>query len=330
MKKNRKGKRRKRRLIVATTLKIAPIALIIAAIGRWTWTSGKGEIMTLFNINENDRFLANDNQRVEQIVDEEVSQNTVETEDNEIETTPAVVVPTIPSVPFPNIIEEEEFERTSSELYDTGVEIPQPDWDNLNAVNELSDSWIYIAGTKVNNPIVQYRDNDYYLHHDIENNDDNEGTLFIDYRDNPLSSEMSELSDVTTVYGHNQRSGRMFGTITNYKSQAFYDKWPYGIVLTENGNVYKLDFFAGIIVDGSDEANVYIPDFIDESEFNNYFDYVVSNSTFTSDCDIQYGDKIIALSTCSYEYDNARYVLFGRLTKQLTNDQEVEKTLGSN
>lgn len=330
--KNRKKKRKGSKLgIIATaSLRIAPAAAIIAGIGYWAWGTYIGDYKSLLEIEALNRFLNNDNERVEQEAEDynpEIEE-IVEIDNNEPEDNEMSAEPIIPAIDFPEIIPEVETERTSSELYDSGAFIPEVDWEKLNGTNELANAWIYIPGTKVNNPIVQCANNDYYLHHDIENNDSKAGTLFIDYRDNPLDSEMDELSDVTTIYGHNQKSGAMFGTIKNYKSQAFYDKWPYGVVVAENGDVYKLDFFAGIIVSGDSEENIYIPDFIDESEFKEFFDYIISNSTFESDCQIEYGDKIIALSTCSYEYNNARFVLFGRLTKQLLNEQEVGNTLG--
>ena len=96
----------------------------------------------------------------------------------------------------------------------------------------------------------------------------------------------------------------------------------------ENGDIYKIDYFAGVIVDGMDNRNIYASDFIDESQFNAYFDNIVSNSTFQSDCKVEFGDKIVVFQTCSYEYNRATFLLYGRLTKVLINDQEVQNTLG--
>lgn len=327
MKKERRMTKRKRKaiMIATTSLKIAPIAVLIALAGRWTWSNIGSDLKFQLGFDDVTKFLNNNKVIEEQVDIEETEEEIVEESIPEVE---ELEDATTAPINFPSIINQEEYVRISSELYDMEVAIPAVDWEGFNNVNEEVEAWIQIPGTKVNNVIVQGNDNEYYLHHDYKNEDDSAGSLFIDYHDNPLSSDTSDLSDVTTIYGHNLRSGKMFGTLSNYKSQSFYDRNPYGIITTESGDIYKLDFFAGIIVDGSDEANVYIPDFLDETEFNQYFDYVYTNSLFESDVDIQYGDKIIALSTCSYETDNARFLLFGRLSKQLQNETSVSATLG--
>lgn len=335
MKKNRKVSRRRRkaRFIASTTLKIAPVAIAIALVGRWTWANVASDLKFDLGFDDVTRFLNSDKTIEEQAdmeIPEETNEDLIVEEDTEADKLTANES-MIPSINLPSIIEQEEFERTSSELYDMGATIPYVEWEGLNQINEDVEAWIQIPGTKVNTVIVQGGDNDYYLHHSYKNEADDNGTVFIDHRDNPLTSDMTDLSDVTTIYGHNLRSGKMFGTLSNYKSQAFYDRNPYGIITTETGEVYKLDFFAGIIVDGKSENNVYIPDFIDESEFKAYFDYIAENSLFTSDVNVEYGDKIVVLSTCSYEveYDkDARFVLFARLTKQLENTQEATNSLG--
>lgn len=43
-----------------------------------------------------------------------------------------------------------------------------------------------------------------------------------------------------------------------------------------------------------------------------YYDYR-AKSTFKSDIELEYNDTIVTLSTCSYEFDNARYIVIGRL-----------------
>ncbi len=38
-----------------------------------------------------------------------------------------------------------------------------------------------------------------------------------------------------------------------------------------------------------------------------------SQSDFTSDVEVTENDRVITLSTCTYEYDNARFVVQGKL-----------------
>lgn len=338
-KKGRKKKNYKARMIAEASLKISAVALALCIGGKFALSYAKDA--GYFNIDDINRFLNIDTsveQQDENYVDEELNN---EISDSEISNTqmPEEEAKEEESsedvanaLPYPDIIPEVDYESTSNELAEMGVEIPSINWEKVNEINEDANAWIYIPGVGpkdgISLPVVQGTDNEYYLHHDIEGNKDSRGTLFIDWRNNPLDSETQELSDVTCIYGHKMSSGAMFAPISNYKSQTFYDRHPYGVIIAENGEVYKLDFFAGVIADGSNELNIYASDFIDESQFNAYFDNIVSNSTFQSDCKVEFGDKIVLLQTCSYEYDGAKYLLYGRLTKQLINEQEVQSTLG--
>lgn len=333
--KKRRGKI-KTKLIAEATLKISVMLAIVGGAGYWTFAHF--DELKNFDPEDISRFLNSDKvieQEAEDYIDD------LEQDNEQIENEDKTSEPSIEednsqaeenTIPYPDIIPEIDFERTSSEIYDMDITIPSIDWDKVNEANEEANAWLYLPGVGTGKglslPVVQGTDNEYYLHHDIDGNEDSRGTLFIDWRNNPMDNGTQELSDVTCIFGHNMKSGSMFASLANYKSQSFYDRHPYGVIIAENGDVYKIDFFAGVIVDGSDELNVYASDFIDESQFNAYFDNIVSNSTFTSDCRVEFGDKIVCLQTCSYEYNGAKFLLYGRLTKQLLNEQEVQSTLG--
>lgn len=68
-------------------------------------------------------------------------------------------------------------------------------------------------------PVVQGRDNDYYLHHLITGENHKSGSIFMDFHN------QEDLSDRNTIiYGHNMKDGSMFGTLDQYQSQALYRK----------------------------------------------------------------------------------------------------------
>ena len=341
MKKRRKKNRInrfKRNFMFA--LQITPCAIVAYLCGSWLWNIYKDDIRSAFNPQDHHRFLNND-----KVIEQQEASVPFEEEDLIVNNVLSgydeftELNQEIDNIPDPSILPEEVFERTSSELFEMDCYIPSVNWDELNEANEQANAWIYIPDSNpnpedasINLEVVQGDDNEYYLHHDINNEYSKYGTIFIDCRDNPLDSEMSQLSDVTVIYGHHMKSNAkypMFNSLCNYKDQNYYEEWPYGIIIAENGEIYKIDFFAGRVINGNDESNVRVPEFVDESQFRAYFDDIISDSTFTSDCEIQYGDKIVALVTCSYEFPNARYVLYGRLTRQLTNEQEVSYTLKS-
>ena len=63
------------------------------------------------------------------------------------------------------------------------------------------------------------------------------------------------------------------------------------------------------------EEDAWQLDFSDSKEFDNWVKNQKNLSAFKSDIEPKYGDKIFTLSTCSYEFDDARFVLSGKLTK---------------
>ena len=95
---------------------------------------------------------------------------------------------------------------------------------------------------------------------------------------------------------------------------------------TSDGYAYKVDFFAGVVVDGNDDSILYTADFIDEDMFNEYIRIIRENSRFQTDIEVEFGDKIIALTTCSYETNNSRFVLYGKLSKQYTYESQIEQS----
>lgn len=164
--------------------------------------------------------------------------------------------------------------------------------------------WLYCPDTVINYPIVQGDDNDYYLRRLLDGSDNIAGTLFIDTRNTGDFSDWN-----TVVYGHNMHNGTMFGTLTEYNSQEYYNAHPVMYLLTPLQN-YKIEIIAGYVT--SFDSEIYdIKNTIKERD--TIVQTALDKKGFTSEVVITDNDRIITLSTCSYEYENARYVLLGVL-----------------
>lgn len=161
--------------------------------------------------------------------------------------------------------------------------------------------YVYSANTTLQLPIVQSADEggEYYLYRDIDGKDNKNGTVFLDYRCNSGFGSQNNL-----IYGHNMKTGLMFASLMNYKSQSYYEAHPYFYLYTPN-QTYKVNLFAGCIVEH--DADVYSP-----SLSESYLQECINNSTFRSGSGVPTGN-ILTLSTCDYDFDNARYVLMGEL-----------------
>ena len=155
---------------------------------------------------------------------------------------------------------------------------------------------------------MAYTDNNfYYIDHipgDVENAN---GTIFIDCRN------ASDFSDKNTcIYGHNMNDGSMFAALRDYREADYYTAHPVMYLSTPEFN-YRLDLFAGCIVEPTSYA--YAREFETDDQFLAHIDMLKENSTFASDMEITAEDKIVTLSTCTYEIDDGRYVVVGKLTK---------------
>lgn len=173
------------------------------------------------------------------------------------------------------------------------------DFDALKAMNEDVVAWIYCPGTKINYPVLQAEDNDYYLYRLMDGAENINGSIFMDYRND------SALSDGNTlIYGHHMRSGAMFAALIDYKSQSYYDKHPYIYILTPTQN-YRLDLFAACLVDSTSDIYTKEPT---EAILRD----CIARSYFDTDIDYPTGN-VVTLSTCTYEYDDARFIVLGEL-----------------
>lgn len=178
------------------------------------------------------------------------------------------------------------------------------DFDALLNRNKDVIGWLYCPDTVINYPVVQGENNDQYLRKDLDGKYLVSGTLFADYRNGTLGEDANYI-----IYGHNMKNGTMFSLLAKYKEQSYYDRHPVMYYLTPDGN-YKLELFAGLVIKRDDK--IYLP-----NQSKEQFDELVKDyrakSTFKSDVELEYNDTIVTLSTCSYEFDDARYIVMGRL-----------------
>lgn len=182
----------------------------------------------------------------------------------------------------------------------------QIDFNTLQEQNADVVAWLYCPDTVINYPIVHATDNDKYLHKDLSLEYSKEGTLFVGAENN------GDFSDANTiVYGHNMKNGSMFKTITEYASEDFYKEHPVMYLYTPNKR-YEIRLIAGCVT--STEAAIYAS-LDDTKELRTELNRIYKKSTFSNEEDRNKLDKIITLSTCSYEYENARYVLIGKLVE---------------
>ena len=138
------------------------------------------------------------------------------------------------------------------------IDVPQMDVEELeipidfaNLKSQYPDvyAWITIPGTRIDYPIVQHgSDNGYYLNHTVDGRKRVEGAI---YTENYNSKDFSDPN--TLIYGHNMKNGSMFGYLTRYRGQGWYDTHPVMWLVTPK-ETYQIDVLAGRTVKADDTA----------------------------------------------------------------------------
>lgn len=180
------------------------------------------------------------------------------------------------------------------------------DFEALLQENPDIIGWLYSENTPINYPVVQAEDNDYYLRRDLHGEYLRTGTLFADYRCSAVGTGQNHI-----IYGHNMKNASMFGTLLNYTEQDYYEEHPVLYYLTPDSD-YKIELFSGFTANAN--SDIYRTEIGDTEAFEAFLQEITAKSTFTSAVTVNGDDHIVMLSTCSYEFNNARYVVFGKLT----------------
>ena len=175
---------------------------------------------------------------------------------------------------------------------------------SLLDVNSDLVGWVSVPGTVIDYPVVQADDNDFYLRRDIHKQTASGGAIFMDYR-----SDSNGQGRHTILYGHHMRNGTMFKELEKFKNAEFFQ---------ENGYVRFDTLFAEI---EWEVFSVYITDttfpyiqvsFSSDEEYVDFLKRIQNKSIYQKDIELNAEDQILTLSTCTYEYDDARFVVHAR------------------
>lgn len=183
------------------------------------------------------------------------------------------------------------------------------DWKALKKVNPDVQGWLYQKGTVINYPVVQGTDNDTYLHTRFDKQWSGGGTLFVDCR---MEKDFKGFNSI--IYGHHMKDGSMFRSIRGYtKEDGYYDKHKTLELATPHGN-YHLVVFSAFITKATDEDTYKMT--YDEAEKQAYIDRAWERSELpiTRDSvDVTKNDRLVTLSTCAYDYEEARYIVMCKM-----------------
>lgn len=189
---------------------------------------------------------------------------------------------------------------------DAPQETPPISVDFAALIKENADvvGWIYCEDTPINHPVLQGEDNSHYLHRMFDGSRNNAGSIFMDCRNDAEFSHHN-----TLLYGHNMKNGTMFGTLSNYADQAYFDQHPVIWLLTPE-QTYRMEVIAGMVAPPDSQAYGL---FDAQSALQEHLLRLVEQSDFDAQADVSLVQRVVTLSTCSYEYERARYILVASL-----------------
>ena len=189
-----------------------------------------------------------------------------------------------------------------------------PELADLYAENPDLVGILEVVGTDINYPVVQtISDPEYYLRRDFYGEESTAGTLFVDYRCDIVNPTTN-----TIIYGHNMRSGTMFGGLKRYLKQDYYQSHKSIIFKTlYEEQEYEIVGVGLSAVGYDDDENYKYYDFINAvtgSELQEFLNNIQSLSVYDETIDISATDKILTLSTCnSYTEDGRMFVVAKRV-----------------
>lgn len=179
------------------------------------------------------------------------------------------------------------------------------DFSALRGVIPDIVGWIVIEGTNINYPIVQGVDNAFYLNHLPDGTANRSGSIMMDFANAPDWSD-----DLNVIHGHRMRTGDMFGSLSLFAEEEYAREHLNMLLYTPQGD-YRIELIAACTVDGKRLG--FPTNFRDDAAFAAYVGQLTRWSEYTADFIPAREDRLIILSTCAYVYDNARFVVLGRL-----------------
>ena len=182
--------------------------------------------------------------------------------------------------------------------------------ENIAKINSDVVGWIKIGNTNIDYPVMQ--NGDYYLHRNIYKNYSSHGT--------PYLAEYCNIqySDNLIIYGHHMNDNSMFAQLDNYKKHSFYENHKYiKFYSYYNGKTIEKTYEVAIAfktVVYSDKGFKYYnyTNFSDVQELNDFIENCRKLEFYNTGIDINYGDKLITLSTCEYSQKNGRIVVVAK------------------
>lgn len=219
------------------------------------------------------------------------------------------------------ISKKKEEKETFTEVKESTIPYVEEEKEEISIedeIKELKNSYnnndiigiISIKGGDLNTPVVQTKDNQYYLKYSLTKKRSIIGAVFMDYRVNSNSKQIN-------IYGHNSTKYKPpFQKLEKYLEKSYYK--DHNILELKVNNEKKVyEIFSIVIADkvGTEEhMNI---KYKTDKEYYNHFKRLKNRSLYDTGVNIEESDNVLVLQTCIYgKYKGKLLVIVAKKIKE--------------
>lgn len=170
---------------------------------------------------------------------------------------------------------------------------PTVDFEGLREKNPDVVAWIQIPALEgVDYPVVMGEDNAYYVSHNWEKAESEEGAIFLDFRNQPDFSQPHNI-----LYGHCMKDGTMFQPLGQWEKESFLRGNDRAVLLYLPEEVRVYEIIGSERVNALD-SRVYKTDYTAGEEWADAIGETLKHLWYDLDTDYDGNSEILTLSTC--------------------------------
>lgn len=166
-------------------------------------------------------------------------------------------------------------------------------FEELKKKNPDTVAYLKVNNTKIDYVVVKGDDNSYYLTHNFDKKYNIAGWVFADFHNKFDGTDKNII-----VFGHNMKSGSMFGTLKRaFRRQWYNNPDNRNIVFVTPDGEHIYEIFSMYTI----KAEMYYmtTSFNSDDEFNKFINKVKGRSIHDFEIDVSTSDQILTLSTCA-------------------------------
>lgn len=190
----------------------------------------------------------------------------------------------------------------------------------LRQQNEDIVGWLKIDGM-LDEAVVQ-RDNAYYLARDYRGYHNVNGAIFLDE-----SCTLDTRPYTLILYGHNMKTGAMFGSLRNYENLRYYKANPFitfDTAYEEGEYVVFCVATVGVTPESRNSVNFALLESLSLAQREEAIETLTGYSLYKTSLDVQPDDQILLLMTC-VDDDSERRVVAARRLREGESRERLEK-----